>query len=81
MASLIDEVRTRREEAARLRMEAVALRLATRQALRTAREQKAAADEARARVRGVLDAPQPSPWSGLLWRRYDPEVERALVGR
>ena len=81
MASLIEQARALRAEATRLRMEAVALRLATRQGLRTAEKGRAAADAAHARLRGVLDAPQPSPWSGLLWRTRDPELERVLVAR
>ena len=81
MASLIEEARAHQADAVRLRMEAVALRLRTRQTLRTAYERRAAAFEAQTRLRGILDAPQPSPWSGLLWRRYDPEIERALVLR
>ena len=81
MASLTARAQALRAEAARLRMDAVALRLATRQQLRTSRERMAAAEAARVRLRGVLDAPQPSPWSELLWRTHDPEVERTLVVR
>jgi len=79
VASLIDEIRARRDEATRLRMEAVALRLATRQALRVATERRAAAEEACVRLRGLLDAPIPSPWSELRWHRRDAELERVLV--
>lgn len=81
MASLIDEARAHQAEAGRLRMEAVALRLATRQQVRVSHERMAHAHAIRARLRGVLDAPQPSPWSELLWRSHDPELERVLVLR
>jgi hypothetical protein len=81
VAALIEQARAHRAEAARLRMEALALRLATRQALRAAHERMAAAGEVRAHVQGLLDAPQPSPWSGLLWRTRDAEVGRTLVPR
>lgn len=81
MASLIEDARALRAESARLRMDAVALRLATRQQMRTSWERRAAADEQRTRSHGVLDAPQPSPWSELLWRRRDAELELVLVAR
>jgi hypothetical protein len=79
MASVIHDARARREEAVRLRMEAVALRLATRQLVRAARGHMAATHAAGFRLRGALDAPQPSPWSELHWRYRDAELERVLV--
>lgn len=79
MAQLIDEARARRVEAQRLRAEANGLRFATRQKLVRSRD---ALGEARAqceRVKQRRSAPEPSPWSGLLWHRPDESVDRALL--
>lgn len=81
MASLIDQARARRAESARLRTEALSLRVATQQGVRTAHERLAAGRAQQARLRDALDAPQPSPWSHLHWRRHDRELDRVLVAR
>lgn len=81
MAPLIDQARAHRAESVRLRTEALSLCVATRHSVRTAHERMAVGRAERARLRDVLDAPQPSPWSHLHWKRHDRELERVLVAR
>lgn len=79
MAALIPDARAAREEATRLRGEALGLKLALRQSAARSREQLRTADAALSRVQGRRCELLPSPWSALLWR-YDHEtLEGVLV--
>jgi hypothetical protein len=78
VAALIVDARAAREEAQRVRLASVELRLAVRRSNRLAhvRKEKAVAAAAASRRRVLIF---PSPWSGLYWRREDDEVDRTLV--
>jgi hypothetical protein len=76
---ILDSARAAREEARRVRLASVELRLAVRASNRVAhaRTEKAAATAATSRQRSRMRSA--SPWSVLEWVRADDEVDRALV--
>jgi hypothetical protein len=79
VASLSSEARAVRTDAARLRIEALGLRLAVRGNLARSREGlgRAQMEADRARARRV--EPLPSPWSELRWTTTYETLERTLV--
>lgn len=78
VALILDAARTSREEAERLRVESVALRLAVRRNVKHAhaRTERAAAAAAAATTRRRQSA---SPWSSLHWQREDDSLALTLV--
>ena len=79
MASLIESARTARQESERARLASRELRLAVRtnRRITQARTEKAVA--AAAAARRQVELALPSPWSGLLWRHDDEQLERTLI--
>jgi hypothetical protein len=79
VAPLTSAARAARNDASRLRSEAVGLRLAVRANVARSHErlERAQAQTERARARRAI--PCASPWSGLEWFRDDDHLGRVLV--
>ncbi|HET8752224.1 MAG TPA: hypothetical protein VFM43_06815 [Gaiellaceae bacterium] len=79
MAALIPHARAAREEAGRLRDEAMTLKRAMRESAAHSREQRLTAEEAMSRAVARRDEPLPSPWSALHWTHNADTLAGVLV--
>ena len=79
MVALIPEARQARDEARRLRVESLELKLSLRASAARSHEEIIKARAAVSRVQARRSTPLPSPWSALGWTYYDEDVDRTLV--
>jgi hypothetical protein len=77
VALSIGAARAAREEAQRLRVDSLGLRVAAKENLRLASAGKGRAEAAAARASRVI--PLASPWSRLEWLREDDALSQVLV--
>jgi len=80
LSSLVVKAADARSHAAHLRSEAGVLRWTTRVIVRESKERRHSYFLNYARSCRLLSEPVSSPWSTLLWRRPDAELDRVLVG-